>query len=442
MGFLTEQATGNGTQQLFSLSGTPLAGSLYVTINGQIQEPGTQADYTLSGATVSFAVPSIPKDRARISFRYAVASGSGIPNNVTFVADAASGNGVQTAFDLTASPLAGSLNVILNGQIQEPGGGADYTLIGKTVTFASGFIPANGSRISFRYGVSSGGQILMSQLPGGIANGLATLDADGKIPASQLAATTAGIGSGSQTVITTGITSWTVPPGVTRVFAQVWGGGAGGFSGNGLGGNGGAGGGYVDGWCPVTPGAAVAVAVGAGGSGGINGAGGNGGDSSFGNCLAATGAGWGSDGAILIGKNPTLWDGMFLRADGALLLYLYAKWGSDTNLIYPTRSDTGGFGGAAMGVNDHVGYYGSPSINGGGGGASGARSNTTLAIAVAPGGTSSKGGVGGNGAGSPYSSLPCTAGGAPGGGGGGGSYDGIAFNPGCDGGRGQVNIWW
>lgn len=93
--------------------------------------------------------------------------------------------------------------------------------------------------------------------------------------------------------------TWTVPPGVTRVRARVWGGGGGGGGCvAGAAGSGGSGGGYSEGTFVVTPGASIAVTVGAAGSGGANGGGngGNGGSSWFGGLCSGTGgfAGYGA----------------------------------------------------------------------------------------------------------------------------------------------------
>jgi hypothetical protein len=67
---------------------------------------------------------------------------------------------------------------------------------------------------------------------------------------------------------------WTVPPGVTRIMAKVWGGGAGGpvydFGGRGntaLAATGGGAGGYARGFMPVTPGSSLTLTVGSGGNG-------------------------------------------------------------------------------------------------------------------------------------------------------------------------------
>ncbi len=70
--------------------------------------------------------------------------------------------------------------------------------------------------------------------------------------------------------------TWVVPAGVTRIMAEVWGGGAGGpiyaYGGSGnttLIANGGGAGGYARGFMPVTPGSSLTLVVGIGGTGAI-----------------------------------------------------------------------------------------------------------------------------------------------------------------------------
>ena len=79
------------------------------------------------------------------------------------------------------------------------------------------------------------------------------------------------------TFIAVGTSSWTVPPGVTRIWVEAWGGG-GGASGNGSGG----GGGYSTAIFTVTPGGSVSYTVGGGGNGGAPGTAGGTSSVSFG----------------------------------------------------------------------------------------------------------------------------------------------------------------
>jgi hypothetical protein len=100
----------------------------------------------------------------------------------------------------------------------------------------------------------------------------------------------------SRMQVVTGNMSWTVPTGVARLKARLWGGGGAGGAGGGTGyvGGGGAGGGYVEAYFAVTPGQVLALSVGAGGVAGVNG--GTGGTTALGALASATGGSAGTSG--------------------------------------------------------------------------------------------------------------------------------------------------
>jgi hypothetical protein len=58
-------------------------------------------------------------------------------------------NGANTTFTLAATPTAGTEEVFLNGILQEPGAGNDYTISGATITYLTA--PATGDRIRVNY---------------------------------------------------------------------------------------------------------------------------------------------------------------------------------------------------------------------------------------------------------------------------------------------------
>jgi len=391
----------------------------------------------------------MPAGGSRISFRYAVATGSGTLT-VAFATDQATGDGTTAAFTLTNTPLAGALTVAVNGQVQEPGAQADYTVSGSIVTFNGPSIPSSGTRISFHYGYSTaggngGGQISISQLPAGIPNGLATLGSDGKVPASQLPAASGGTAATAGAQVFTASGTFTVPAGVTRIFVQAWGGGSGGGAGSYAAGPGGSGGGYAQNWCAVNPGAPVAVTVGVGGAGGTSAASPlAGGNSSFGACATAVGAGPGKPGydaaltnvgALYYARNT---NGSYTKLVSLADVISGNAW---DQMYVAIRADIGGVGSPP--TNLTPGNAGGDAIYGAGGGGGGPRDDTKANQAAGPGGNS---GFGGNGGNSGYiasnSSQPCTAGIAPGGGGGGGAWDGSTYMPGCAGARGEVRVWW
>lgn len=70
-------------------------------------------------------------------------------NYITREAPTGSVNGSNTSFTLANTPVAGSESVFLNGILQEPGSGNDYTISGGTITFADA--PVSGDRIRVNY---------------------------------------------------------------------------------------------------------------------------------------------------------------------------------------------------------------------------------------------------------------------------------------------------
>lgn len=58
-------------------------------------------------------------------------------------------NGSQVEFTLSETPLSNSVQVFLNGLIQEAGSGKDYTITGTTITFA--VAPASGDILMIHY---------------------------------------------------------------------------------------------------------------------------------------------------------------------------------------------------------------------------------------------------------------------------------------------------
>jgi fiber protein len=58
-------------------------------------------------------------------------------------------NGANTTYTLAATPTAGTEEVFLNGILQEPGAGNDYTISGATITYLTA--PATGDRLRVNY---------------------------------------------------------------------------------------------------------------------------------------------------------------------------------------------------------------------------------------------------------------------------------------------------
>jgi hypothetical protein len=189
---------------------------------------------------------------------------------------------------------------------------------------------------------------------------------------------------------TPGTYSWKVPPGITKICIEAWGGGGGGGNASGLNtASGGGGGGYGYGCYTVVPGTTYIITVGGGGGGN-----GNGGNSSVGNLITSTG---GKAGTSASNSNCT----------GA----------------------SGGLGGTSNGsfvINGENGTNGQPCVGGN----------------INPyGGSGGRGGNGGAGGEGKY--LGSTAGQLIGGGGGGPHSNNTSYNfSGSSGARGQVYIYF
>ncbi|MDE2099073.1 MAG: hypothetical protein KGL39_17600 [Patescibacteria group bacterium] len=223
-------------------------------------------------------------------------------------------------------------------------------------------------------------------------------------------------GTGSQTWSTPGTYTFTVPSGVTRILALLWGAGGGGAGAGTTGGGGAGGGGAFGGWfLDVTPGESVSITVGQGGSGGASG---------------ANGAAGGASSITVAGTTYTANGG---GAGGV--------WNSTP---YPTAS-----GGAAPAVTAGATLFAfaggaAPNQSGGGGAGAGGPGGTATGVFVsAPGGegvgnTSTWAG-GAGGANLNQSGNPAQPGVAPGGGGAG--ADSVS-TPGAAGANGLVVVYW
>lgn len=77
------------------------------------------------------------------------AAGLTSSNFVTRETPSGSINGSNTAFSLAATPIAGSEEVFLNGILQAPGGGNDYTISGASITMLTA--PLTGEKLVVNY---------------------------------------------------------------------------------------------------------------------------------------------------------------------------------------------------------------------------------------------------------------------------------------------------
>jgi hypothetical protein len=151
----------NGANTTFTLANTPSPQtSLELYRNGLLMKQG--ADYSISGATLTFVAASIPGagDSLIASYRYGAASGGSsfadgeTPSGVL--------NGSNANFTLAHAPTpATSLALYRNGLFMTQG--VDYTLNGSAVSFIPAAVPQSSDLLiaSYRY---NGPQFAMPQV--------------------------------------------------------------------------------------------------------------------------------------------------------------------------------------------------------------------------------------------------------------------------------------
>ena len=305
------------------------------------------------------------------------------------------------AFTITPAPASLFTKYAGDQQVTQAGTAVDIApAVRITDIFGN---PISGVSVSFTV-TSGGGSILPTTVIPTNIDGVASLTSwilGTTAGQNTLTASTADIliapttftalGSQDKIEIFNSSTTWTVPPGVTSIVVEGWGGGGGGggsgaFFGTGRGGGGG-GGAYAKATISVSPGQILNIIVGSGGIGGNNAIGENGGGS-----------------RVVRGGTE------LISANGGI-------GGQRGSAVFNTVNGTGGNGGSGAGST--------PGVNGGNGtnnfGGSG-------------------GGSGGGNGGSAQSSGNGNNGNSPGGGGGGSVSSGVTSNQGGAGGPGKIII--
>lgn len=138
---------------IFATSGTPLTRAEDMDIWDEVigalfavEEGTTRAD------TVWLATPDVggTLGTTAITFQQIGASSGLLSSNfVTNETPAGSVNGSNTVFTLANTPVAGTVQVYLNGLLQDVGGGNDYTISGTSITF--GTAPLTGEKVRVHY---------------------------------------------------------------------------------------------------------------------------------------------------------------------------------------------------------------------------------------------------------------------------------------------------
>lgn len=110
------------------------SGQVYIASAGGVLTPVTlSGDATVTAAGVLTLVSTVVKEA----------------DIVTRETPTGSVNGANTTFTLANTPIVGTEQVFLNGVLQEPGAGNDYTISGVTITYLSA--PVTGDRLRVNY---------------------------------------------------------------------------------------------------------------------------------------------------------------------------------------------------------------------------------------------------------------------------------------------------
>jgi hypothetical protein len=129
-------ATGDGTEDEFTISSGRTVNDILVFVNGFQLTPTT--DYTISGTTLTF--DTAPANNAEITFRYLPLGGAYTHANFT-------GDGSATTITIDAGRDVADILVVVNGLTLVPTD--DYTISSTTLTFATA--PSNLAEITVRY---------------------------------------------------------------------------------------------------------------------------------------------------------------------------------------------------------------------------------------------------------------------------------------------------
>jgi hypothetical protein len=129
-----------------SVAGTALGLELavgdYVIYNGSTWEKSDTTDAVASVAGRTGVVTLTVSDLSDF--------GTGVAGKfVTRETPTGAINGTNTSFVLSTAPVVGSESVFLNGILQEPGSGNDYTISGSTITYLTA--PVTGDRVRVSY---------------------------------------------------------------------------------------------------------------------------------------------------------------------------------------------------------------------------------------------------------------------------------------------------
>lgn len=146
-------ASANGFAGSVATSTTTPAITISTSITGLLKGNGTAVSAAASGTDYAPATSGsgILKGNGSGGFSTATAGTDYLTsaNYITRETPSGSVNSSNTTYTLANTPIAGSEMVFLNGILQEPGAGNDYTISGATITYLAA--PLTGDRIRVTY---------------------------------------------------------------------------------------------------------------------------------------------------------------------------------------------------------------------------------------------------------------------------------------------------
>lgn len=127
--------------------------SLNISGAGVKITPGSGGNVQLTNGSGVVQPTALGGDVSAVTNTGSVTLGSAIQrtaNLVTRETPSGAVNGSNTAFTLANTPIAGSEEVFLNGLLQEPGAGNDYTISGATITYLAAPVTGDKVRVNYR----------------------------------------------------------------------------------------------------------------------------------------------------------------------------------------------------------------------------------------------------------------------------------------------------
>lgn len=126
-------------------------GSLEVSSGLRVKQ-GTGGQVYIANSSGVLTPTTLSGDVSSVSNTGSVTLASTVVKSTNYVVretPSGSVNGSNTSYSLASTPVSGTEQVFLNGLLQEPGSGNDYTISSATITMASA--PATGDRIRVTY---------------------------------------------------------------------------------------------------------------------------------------------------------------------------------------------------------------------------------------------------------------------------------------------------